>query len=27
MGKYIVPMGDSGAGHAMKTLNNYVLVR
>ena len=27
MGKYIFPMGDSGAGHAMKTLNNYVLVR
>jgi 3-hydroxyisobutyrate dehydrogenase-like beta-hydroxyacid dehydrogenase len=26
MGKYIFPMGKSGAGHAMKTLNNYVSV-
>jgi 3-hydroxyisobutyrate dehydrogenase-like beta-hydroxyacid dehydrogenase len=26
MGKYIFPMGGSGAGHAMKTLNNYVSV-
>jgi 3-hydroxyisobutyrate dehydrogenase-like beta-hydroxyacid dehydrogenase len=26
MGKYIFPMGASGAGHAMKTLNNYVSV-
>ncbi|KAE9369322.1 putative 6-phosphogluconate dehydrogenase protein [Stipitochalara longipes BDJ] len=26
MGKYIFPMGASGSGHAMKTLNNYVSV-
>jgi 3-hydroxyisobutyrate dehydrogenase-like beta-hydroxyacid dehydrogenase len=26
MGKYIFPMGTSGSGHAMKTLNNYVSV-
>jgi 3-hydroxyisobutyrate dehydrogenase-like beta-hydroxyacid dehydrogenase len=26
MGKYIFPMGGSGSGHAMKTLNNYVSV-
>ncbi|KUJ11341.1 2-hydroxy-3-oxopropionate reductase [Mollisia scopiformis] len=26
MGKYVFPMGKSGAGHAMKTLNNYVSV-
>jgi 3-hydroxyisobutyrate dehydrogenase-like beta-hydroxyacid dehydrogenase len=26
MGKYVFPMGGSGAGHAMKTLNNYVSV-
>lgn len=26
MGKYIFPMGSSGSGHAMKTLNNYVSV-
>jgi 3-hydroxyisobutyrate dehydrogenase-like beta-hydroxyacid dehydrogenase len=26
MGKYIFPMGNSGSGHAMKTLNNYVSV-
>jgi 3-hydroxyisobutyrate dehydrogenase-like beta-hydroxyacid dehydrogenase len=26
MGKYIFPMGASGSGHTMKTLNNYVSV-